>query len=156
MRAVAYRHLSSARLQALQRHATREMTAIQAKSLLWLDLYPRPLDQVPCWRLPEPGDLPGHQGASHPDMHSKALWSDIGDCEGLPYDWDRMPDSRYTSTWRRGMDAYCVPILGMAQEHVLCILRAHPVCYRQHGSCLRKTWTSIACHPRALARTQPT
>ena len=30
---------------------------------------------------------------------------------------DRRPDSRHTSTWRRGLDVYCVPILGMARKH---------------------------------------
>ena len=86
-------------------------TAIQVAHLLWLHLGCRvwvewvdslsnpadglsrlglsdPWTRQQGWHLSEPGTPPWHQNTSHPDDAFQALWSDIGNSEGLLKHWE--------------------------------------------------------------------
>ena len=86
-------------------------TAVQVAHLLWLHLGSRvwiewvdsasnpsdglsrlglqdPWTRMQDWALSAPDDSPWRENTSHPNDTFQALWSDIGECEGLLRHWE--------------------------------------------------------------------
>ena len=141
---MAHRHPNSARPHASQRHATREMTAIQADSQFWLDLDPtRWIRSVLA--APEPGS---RQASGRQPSQYQALWINIGKCEGLFNIGNRIPGSRSSLYHELGTSTACHPrpshapanvtihcYLGTGVTYTLISLRNHR---RRRG--LHATW----------------